>query len=205
MLRLNILLCVWLFIGLNFGMKSSNQSDVNTVNYEKLTNEEVETLASMTKDELYDTIQELHQERMKVKLPQLSTLNPEQFLLQSKNNILFLIVNKFLTCKDVLILQKTCKFFKNLLQPQHLSNMIGFCNYADSESQHMTETTIIWDDLKHLQNCYSAFDQMEMFNIKINVYAVLTSEKKIIAWNNCVTPYPQILLHEVTKKYTICT
>ena len=71
----------------------------------------------------------------------------EQFLLQSKNNILFLIVNKFLTCKDVLILQKTCKFFKNLLQPQPLSNMIGFCNYADSESQHMTETTIIWDDV----------------------------------------------------------
>jgi len=129
---------------------------------------------------------------------------PQQFLLQSKNSILFLIVNQFLTCKDVLILQKTCRFFQNLLQPNPLSNMVTFCNYANSK--HMTETTIIWDDLKHLQSCYSAFDKMEMFNIKENLYAVLTSapEKKIIAWNNYLTPYPQILLHEATNKKTIC-
>ena len=40
---------------------------------------------------------------------------------------------------------------------------------------------------------------MEMFNIKENLYALLTPEKKIIVWHNCVTPYPQILLHEATK------
>ena len=67
-----------------------------------------------------------------------------QFLLHSKNNILFLIVNQFLTCKDILILQKTCRFFQNLLQPNR-SNMVTFRNYADS--QNMTETTIIWDDV----------------------------------------------------------
>ena len=72
----------------------------------------------------------------------------QQFLLgnkhRSKNNILFVILNQFLTCKDVLILTKTCKCFQNLLRPNP-SNMVTFCNYG--YSQHMTETTIIWDDV----------------------------------------------------------
>ena len=125
----------------------------------------------------------------------------EQFLLgnknRSKNSILFLILNQFLTCKDVLNIQKTCRFFQNLLHPNR-SNMVTFCNYADS--QKMTETTIIWEDLKYLQSYYSAFDRMEMFNIKKNQYAVLTCvpEKQIIVWNNSVIPYPQILLHQAT-------
>ena len=67
----------------------------------------------------------------------------QQFLLQSKN--LFLIVNQFLTCKDILVLQKTCKSFQNLLHPNPSSNMIAFCSYAPSK--HMIETTIIWDDV----------------------------------------------------------
>ena len=79
----------------------------------------------------------------------------QQFLLQSKNNILFLIVNQFLTCKDILILQKTCRFFQNLLQPNR-SNMVTFRNYA--ESQKMTETTIIWDDvIFYLFFCFVCF------------------------------------------------
>ena len=69
----------------------------------------------------------------------------QKFLLGNKNqNILFVIMNQFLTCKDVLILTKTCKGFQNLLRP-NLSNMVTFCNYGDF--QHMTETTIIWDDV----------------------------------------------------------
>jgi len=120
----------------------------------------------------------------------------QQFLLQSKTIPLYLIVNQFLACKDILILQKTCRFFQNLLQPNR-SNMVTFRNYADS--QKMTETTIIWDALKYLQNYYSVFDRMEMFNIKDNQYAVLTPEKQIIVWTNNVTPYPQILLHQPTN------
>ena len=50
------------------------------------------------------------------------------------------------------------------------------------------------------QNYYSAFNEMKMFNIKEHQYAVLTnvSEEKIIVWNNDLTPYPQLLLHQAT-------
>jgi len=40
-----------------------------------------------------------------------------------------------------------------------------------------------------------------MFNIRENLYAVLTHapEKQIIVWTNNVTPYPHILLHQQTN------
>jgi len=119
-----------------------------------------------------------------------------QFLLHSKNNILFLIINQFLTCKDVLVLQKTCIFFHNLLRPNP-SNMVCFCNYADSK--HMTETTIIWDHLK-LQNCriqmFNTHNQLQLQNVKIfststnemtfseSAFAVLLNDGRIVAWGN---------------------
>jgi hypothetical protein len=51
--------------------------DVKTVNFEKFTNEEVEFLANMEKYYLYDTIQGLHQDRIKPTLVQLSIPNSE--------------------------------------------------------------------------------------------------------------------------------
>jgi len=115
-----------------------------------------------------------------------------------KDNIC-LIVTKFLTIKDIFILQKTCKTFQNLLQPNP-ANLVSFCNYANSKK--IEDATIIWDDLKFfLEESYSVFNEMEMFNIKENQYVVLTRapENKIIIWNNNHTPYPQILLDQATK------
>jgi len=130
----------------------------------------------------------------------IAQLSSNPLLLNFKNNILFLIINQFLTCKDILILRKTCEVFKNLLQPNR-ANMATFCYY--SYSKQITETKIIWSDLKYFlkQSYYSAFNEMKMFNIKKNLYAVLTGspEEKIIVWNNQLTHYPQLLLHQATK------
>ena len=61
-----------------------------------------------------------------------------------KNNVLFLIVNQLLTCKDILLLQKTCKFFrKSLLQPNQ-ENMVTFYNHG---SQEKINTAIMWEDV----------------------------------------------------------
>ena len=48
------------------------------------------------------------------------------------------------------------------------------------------------------QSDCSVFNEMQMFNVKENQYAVLTKlpEKKIIVWNNNVTPYSQLLLQQ---------
>jgi len=66
----------------------------------------------------------------------------------------------------------------------------------------MTDTNIIWKDLKYFlnQSYYSAFDEMKMFNIKINQYVVLTNmpQEKYIVWNNNSTPYHQMLLNQTT-------
>jgi hypothetical protein len=127
-------------------------------------------------------------------------LFPNSLLLKSKNITLFFIVNQFLTCKDILILQKTCKFFQHLLQPNH-ANMLAFCDYSDSKT--IADTTLIWDDLKYFlkQSYYTAFDEMEMFNMKENQYALLTRglKNKIIIWNNYLASYPQMLLDQATQ------
>jgi len=116
------------------------------------------------------------------------------FLPKMKDSILILIINQFLTCKDMLVLRKACKVFQNLLQPNH-DNIVTFRNY--SPTRQMIETTIFWNDLKYFlnQNYHSAFHEMKIFNIKENQYAVLTriEKEKIIIWNNNVTRYPQLL------------
>jgi len=128
---------------------------------------------------------------------QTAHLSKKSLLLEIKNNLLYVIINQFLTIKDILILQKTCESFQHLLQPNH-ANMMTFCNYGDAKK--IVETIIIWDDLKYFlkQNYYSAFNKMKMYNIKEYQYLVLTraSENQIIIWNNNFTPYPQILLHQ---------
>jgi len=132
-----------------------------------------------------------------------NTVQPKQIskqslLLKSKSNILYRIVSQFLTFNDVLILQKTCKTFQNLLQPNN-ANMVTFLYYAESKKK--TETTIIWDDLRYFmkESYYSLFGEtchVKMFNIKENQYAICGPEKKIIVWNNSVTHYPEILVQQ---------
>ena len=63
---------------------------------------------------------------------------------QRKNNILSLVINKFLTCKDIIVLQQTCYDFQYLLHPND-ANMITFCVYGVSKT--MPNTNIIWEDV----------------------------------------------------------
>jgi len=131
-------------------------------------------------------------------LAELQIRIPKNLYPLTKCNI-FRNVNQFLTIKDIFILQKTCRVFQNLLQ-KNCENMVDFRNYADSDQ--IIHTTIIWNDLQYfLKESYRGFNDMEMFNIKVNEYAVLTRppENKIIVWNNRITPYPQILRNQAIK------
>jgi len=107
-----------------------------------------------------------------------------------KNNILSLVIDKCLTCRDIIVLRQTCKDFQYLLHPNDI-NMVTFCVYGLSKT--ITNTNIIWEDLKYFmkQNYYSAFYEMKMFNIKENEYAVLTRmpDEKYIVWSNESIPY----------------
>jgi len=127
-------------------------------------------------------------------------LQKNSLLLQSKNNILFWIVNQFLTCKDLIVLRQTCEDFQYLVHPNQ-ANMVTFCTYGASKT--MTDTNIIWKDLKYFlnQSYYSAFYEMKMFNIKTNEYVVVTHlpEEKYIVWNNNSTRYDQMLLDQTTQ------
>jgi len=134
-------------------------------------------------------------------LPKIVHLSPNSLLLATTNNILFLVVNQFLTIKDIFVLQKTCKAFQNLLQPNH-ENMVTFCNYGDAKKR--AEIHIIWDDLKyflHLSD-YNLFDDMEIFNVKENLYAALshTHDYRIIIWHNYLNPYPRFLFHKTQNE-----
>ena len=64
---------------------------------------------------------------------------------QRKNNILSLIINQFLTCKDIIVLQQTCFDFQHLLHPND-AHMVSFFIY-DGLSKNMTDTNIIWEDV----------------------------------------------------------
>jgi len=118
-------------------------------------------------------------------------------IMHANKHVLAVILNEFLTIKDILVLRKTCKVFQNLLQPNH-TNMVTFCDYP--YYKNVTDTTIVWDDLKYFlkQNYISAFQEIEIFNIQENEYAVLTQlpEEKIVVWNNKFSPYPQMLLDQ---------
>jgi len=104
-------------------------------------------------------------------------------LINLKNNVLSMIINRFLTMQDILILRKTCHAFGNLLEPND-SGMITFCNYFDS--QQMVNVDIFWLNLKYFLNesYENAFHEMEIYTIKEQQYAVLTcsSDQKIISW-----------------------
>jgi hypothetical protein len=63
---------------------------------------------------------------------------------QRKNNILSLIINQFLTCKDIIVLQQTCFDFQHLLHPND-AHMVSFLIYGLSKT--MTDTNIIWEDV----------------------------------------------------------
>jgi len=105
-------------------------------------------------------------------------ISQTSLLPQRKNNVLSLVINQFLTCRDLIILRQTCADFQYLVQPNQ-ANMVTFRTYGVSKP--MADTNIIWKDLKYFlnQSYYSAFDEMKMFNIKINQYVVLTHGRKI--------------------------
>jgi len=99
---------------------------------------------------------------------QLPTTNKPNYLKGIDKNSLSIIVNQFLTIQDILILRQTCQKFKILLQRDQKTNMVEF--------GHIGNVSLVWFDLKHFlkQNYYTAFDSMEMFNIKKYYYAILT-------------------------------
>jgi len=105
---------------------------------------------------------------------------------------LFLVVNQFLTIKDIFVLQKTCKTFQNLLQKLNHSNML-----TCGDAKQRTEINIIWDDLN-----YNLFDDMEIFNVKENLYAALshTHGRKIIIWDNYLNSYPRFLFNKTQNE-----
>jgi len=114
-----------------------------------------------------------------------------------KKHIFYVIFHEFLVMKDILVLREACQDFQNLLQPNH-AQMVTLCKHGDSKT-----IPIFWDDLKYFlaQSYYSVFDEMKMFNIKINQYAVLTRVpgEHIIFCNNNSPRYSQILLHQATQ------
>jgi hypothetical protein len=69
---------------LHFNNGIQGMMDKNLLNKESITNEVVEILANMEKDALYNTIQALHQERIKSTVAQQPILNDEV-----KKNIVF--------------------------------------------------------------------------------------------------------------------
>jgi hypothetical protein len=63
---------------------------------------------------------------------------------QRKNNILSLVINEFLTCKDIIVLRQTCYDFQYLLHPND-AHMVSFSIYGVSKTK--TDTNIIWEDV----------------------------------------------------------
>ena len=72
-------------------------------------------------------------------------ISQTSLLPQTKNNILFrYAVNKFLTCKDIIVLRETCYDLQYLLHPND-AHMVTFCIFGLSKT--MTDTNIIWEDV----------------------------------------------------------
>jgi len=171
-----------------------------TINYKAQKNIKTERQYKSPKPLRYETIEAQHTERVlnEINNDAMEHFSKNSFLLESKQHILELIVNKFLVCKDILVLQKTCKFFQNLLQPNH-DYMITFYDFGLHDMVH---TTVSWKDIQYFlkQSCYNGFNGMEMFNIKDNYYAILTPENKCFVWQNNVVPYTDILHHQFEDK-----
>jgi len=111
---------------------------------------------------------------------------PQTSLLpQTKNNILSLIINKFLTCKDIIVLRRTCYDFQYLLHPND-AHMVTFCIYGVSKT--MTDTNIIWGDLKYFmkQNYYTAFCERKIFTKRGSppAWAIITTEGHVVTGGN---------------------
>ena len=71
---------------------------------------------------------------------------------QRKKIILSLIINKFLTCKDIIVLRQTCYDLQYLLHPND-AHMVTFCIYGVPKT--MTDTNIIWEDVTKIFNIFS--------------------------------------------------
>jgi len=119
------------------------------------------------------------------------------YLNATNKNIMSIIVNQFLTMQDILILRQTCRYFNILLLQPDKNNMVEFGSLCPED------VSFAWFDLKHFleQSYYTAFASMEMFNIKMYYYAIVTRtpDKKIISWFNATTPYAQIIFEKTSK------
>jgi len=128
------------------------------------------------------------------------TMKTVKLLHSIHKHIISAILNHFLTIHEILILRTTCKAFAIILMPND-KNMVMFCK--DFRSKEMDEIVLIWSDLKYFlnQSYANAFDEMEMFHIRENQYAVLTKEhdKTIISWYNIDTSYSKILFDKTKK------
>ena len=95
-------------------------------------------------------------------------------LLQTqRHNILSLVINEFLTCKDIIVLRQTCNDFQYLLHPND-AHMVTFCVYGPSKT--MTNVNIIWEDV--IKNFYFlCFSNLENKNTKHFSLFVKTKKK----------------------------
>jgi len=115
-------------------------------------------------------------------------------LMNLSNNVYQLIINKFLTIQDILILRATCNSFENLLTPND-EGMVIFCNYADSKT--MVTVDLYWINLGYFLNeSYdNALYEIEIFNITENQYAVLTrthdQKNYFLVQKKCFKQYPR--------------
>jgi hypothetical protein len=76
-----------------------------------------------------------------------------------RHNILSLVINRFFTCKDIIVLQQTCHDFQHLLHPNDL-HMVTFCVYGPSKT--MTNVNIIWEDV--IKN-FCSFVKTKKYNL----------------------------------------
>lgn len=80
-------------------------------------------------------------------------------------HILSLIFDHFLTMRDIIILQQTCKEFSNFIKPNE-QNMVMYCTNVRTKKMIVVQLT--WFDLKYFlhKSYYTAFNPVEKFNIK---------------------------------------
>jgi len=128
---------------------------------------------------------------------------PYKLLNEFNSGILSLIFDHFLTMRDIIILQQTCKEFSTFLKPNE-QNMVMYCKNV--RTKEMINVQLMYFDLKYFldESYYTAFDPVEMFNIKTNQYTMLTGahDKQIIPWINAQASYPQMLFYEARKELT---
>lgn len=124
----------------------------------------------------------------------------------------------YLNVKEILMLRRTCKKFKELLQPGEGMLIL----YYTTENEAIT-LPLNWFDLKFfLDEGYGTLNSMEIFKVKTDQYAaILSKNNKIISWHHDSKSYPHLLfnsaqkhilsssldhwaidLHDINRKYT---